>query len=273
MDLARLLSLEGQTALVTGASRGIGQAIATTLAGAGAQVVLTARSLDGLEATRAAIEADGGKAVVVPADLDDDADLRRLFDAATAAGDGVDVLVNNAAAHRLAMLGPSHRMPIESFDATVRTNLRAPFLLTQLVVNDMIERGRGGAVIHVTSVSESVGAANLAAYSATKAAMARWAEASAAEWGAYDIRVNCVAPGLTETEAAKGVWGDPAVRAKVEATTCLGRLGQPEDIGLATLFLASKAAGYITGQTLHVDGGTIVGTFAGDRKPPRPSTS
>jgi NAD(P)-dependent dehydrogenase (short-subunit alcohol dehydrogenase family) len=273
VDLAGLLSLEGQTALVTGASRGIGRAIAIALGGAGARVVVTARSVDGLLETKSAIESDGGQAVVVPADLDDDGELQRLFEAATAAGDGVDVLVNNAAAHRLAMLGPSHRMPMESFDATVRTNLRAPFLLTQLVVNDMIERGNGGSIVHVTSVSQAVGAANLAAYSATKAAIARWAEASAAEWGAYDIRVNCVAPGLTETEAARGVWGDPAVRAKVEATTCLGRLGQPEDVGLATLFLASKAAGYITGQTLYVDGGTIVGTLAGDRKPPRPATS
>jgi NAD(P)-dependent dehydrogenase (short-subunit alcohol dehydrogenase family) len=197
--------------------------------------------------------------------------MRRLVEEATAAGDGIDILVNNAAAHRLSMLGPAHRMPIESFDATVLTNLRAPFLLTQLIVNGMIERGKGGAVIHITSVSQAVGAANLAAYSATKAAVARWAEATAAEWGAYDIRVNCVAPGLTETEAARGVWGDPEVRARVEATTCLGRLGQPEDIGLATLFLASKAAGYITGQTLHVDGGTVVGALAGDRKPRRPA--
>jgi len=271
VDLGRLLSLEGRTALVTGASRGIGRAIATTLAGAGARVVVTARSQDGLEETKAAIESDGGSAVVVPADLDRDDELRRLVGTATAAGDGVDILVNNAAAHRLSMLGPSHLMPIESFDATVLTNLRAPFLLTQLVVNDMIERGRGGVVIHITSVSQAVGAANLGAYSATKAAVARWAEASAAEWGAYGIRVNCVAPGLTETEAARGVWGNPEVRAKVEASTCLGRLGQPEDVGLATLFLASDSAGYITGQTLHVDGGTVVGTLAGDRKPRRPS--
>ena len=222
---------------------------------------MTARSADGLEATKAEVEAAGGSAVAITADLQDEAEPLRLVEEATAACGAIDILVNNAAADRWSMAGPAHLMAVEDFDATVLTNLRAPFLLTRLVARGMIERG-GGAIVHVTSLGGDIGAANLAAYSATKAALTRWAEATAAEWGPYGIRVNCVAPGFIQTEGSRGSWSDPQRRARIEAATSLGRLGQPKDIGLATLFLVSEAGAFITGETLHVDGGFLVGLVA-----------
>ena len=258
MDLAEHFSIHGRTALVTGGSRGIGRGIATTLAAAGATVIVTARSANGLEETKAEVEAAGGSAVAIPADLQDEAAPLRLFEAATASCGAIDILVNNAAADRWSMAGPAQLMAVEDFDATLVTNLRAPFLLTGLVARAMIEGG-GGAIVHVTSLAGDVGAANLAAYSASKGALTRWAEATAAEWGQYGIRVNCLSPGFIQTEGARGSWGDPQRRARMEAATSLGRLGQPKDIGLATLFLVSDAAAFITGETLHVDGGLLVG--------------
>ena len=271
MDFPGAFSLSGRTALVTGASRGIGAGVARVLGQAGAHVILTARSAEALNDVAREITDAGGTATAVPADLAAADGIDELLAAAAALGP-IDVLVNNAAAHRLSMAGPSHLMSIEDFDTTMDVNVRSLFQLTQRIVRGMIEAGQGGSIVHVTSVAASVGPANLGIYAASKAALATWAQASAAEWGAYGIRVNCVAPGLIETEASRGAWEDPARRAAHEAANCAGRLGHPDDIGWATLYLASPAAAFVTGTTLQVDGGLVVGTMAGDRKPSRRSS-
>ncbi len=255
MELPDVFSLTGKTAIVTGASRGIGRGIATVFAEAGANVVLAARGIDNLNEVKAEIDAAGGSALVVPTDVGIDADLQRLVTETKAAFGGVDVVVNNAAAQRWALTGPAHEMPVENLDATMHINMHAPFLLSQLAAQDMIAREAGGAIVNITSIAGWMGIASLGAYSASKAALMRWSEATASEWGEFGIRVNCVGPGFIKTDETRGVWDDPEALARVVATTPVRRIGAPEEIGYAALFLASDAAAYVTGQTLYVDGG------------------
>jgi NAD(P)-dependent dehydrogenase (short-subunit alcohol dehydrogenase family) len=255
MPLADLYRLEGRTAIVTGASRGIGRGIATVFAEAGANVVLAARGVDNLREVKAHIDAAGGRALVVPTDVGIDADLEQLVETTKSEFGAVDVVVNNAAAQRWALTGQAHEMPVENLDATMHINLHAPFLLSQLAAQDMIERKSSGVIVNITSIAGWMGIAGLGSYSASKAALMRWSEATAAEWGPLGIRVNCVGPGFIKTDETRGVWDDPAALKRVVSTTPVGRIGDPEEIGHAALFLASDAAAYITGQTLYVDGG------------------
>jgi len=255
MELANLYRLDGRAVIVTGASRGIGRGIATVFAQAGANVVLAARGVENLIEVKAEIDAAGGSALIVPTDVGIDGDLERLVVETKSAFGGVDVVINNAAAERWALTGPAHEMPVENLDTTMRINLHAPFLLSQLAARDMIDRGSGGAIVNITSIAGWMGIASLGGYSASKAALMRWSEATAAEWGEFGIRVNCVGPGFIRTDETRVVWDDPAALNHVINTTPVRRIGDPEEIGYAALFLASDAAAFITGQTLYVDGG------------------
>lgn len=240
--------LDGRAALVTGASRGIGAAIARALDGAGARVALVARTRSRLEEVAAELEHDP---VVLEGDLSRSEVPGELAAAALAALGPVDVLVNNAAvAHR----SPSVGLDPAVIDMLYTVNVRAPLLLISALLPTMIERGRG-SIINLSSVSGVVGTPNRAPYAATKGAVDAATRSLAVELGAAGIRVNSVAPGAVDTDLWAKNRAVPGVIEQVEAQTPLGRWGAPSDIADAVVFLASDAARFVTGETICVDGG------------------
>ncbi len=239
--------LKGQVALVTGASRGIGRAIATTLAAQGAVVIGTATSEAGAASIGEALAAHGGRGVVL--DVRDAAACDALIESVQKERGSLGILVNNAGItqDRLAM-----RMKDEDWDAVIQTNLSAVFRLSRGVLRGMI-KAHGGRIINITSVVGSSGNAGQMNYAAAKAGVAGMTRALAREVGSRGITVNCVAPGFIDTDMTKAL-----AASQVEALTAqipLGRLGSPDDIAAAVAFLASPGAGYVTGTTLHVNGG------------------
>jgi len=244
-------SLAGQVALVTGASRGLGRAIALELARLGAIVVGTATSESGAAGISAALAdagaAQGSKGVVL--DVNDGAKAQALVDELVTTLGSLNVLVNNAGITRdtLAM-----RMKDDDWDAVLDTNLKSVFRLARAALKPMMKQ-RQGRIINITSVVGSSGNPGQANYAAAKAGVAGMARALAREVGSRGITVNCVAPGFIETDMTKDL-GEKQTAALLGQIP-LGRLGQPEEIAAAVAFLASPAAAYITGTTLHVNGG------------------
>jgi 3-oxoacyl-[acyl-carrier protein] reductase len=239
--------LEGQVALVTGASRGIGRAIATMLDAHGARVVGTATTATGAAAIDEALSPSGGRGMVL--DVRDSAACDAIIEAVQKDFGSLGILVNNAGITQdtLAM-----RMRDDHWDDVIQTNLSAVFRLSRGVLRGMI-KARGGRIVNITSVVGSSGNAGQANYAAAKAGVAGMTRALAKEVGSRGITVNCVAPGFIDTDMTKGL-----AAAQVEALTAnipLGRLGAPNDVASAVAFLVSPAAGYITGTTLHVNGG------------------
>lgn len=248
-------SLAGQIALVTGASRGIGRAIALELVRQGATVIGTATSADGARGIREALaeaaDAAGGAASGhgEVLDVNDPAAADALLGRLLKEQGRIDVLVNNAGITRdnLAM-----RLKDEDWDAVIATNLSAPFRLARALMRGMM-KARHGRIINVTSVVASMGNAGQANYAAAKAGVEGMTRALARELGSRNITVNCVAPGFIDTDMTRAL--DPAQVEALSQQIPLGRLGRPEDIAAAVAFLASPAAAYITGATLHVNGG------------------
>lgn len=261
MGTLDLFSLAGRNALVTGASAGIGRAVAVALGSAGARVVITARRAAELEKTKALIEKEGGTAIAITTNLDDETEIRRLAGEARERTGGLHVLVNSAAAPRGPTWGPTNDLSLDDFDAAMRMNFRVPFVLTRLVAADMIAAGRRGSIIHLTSSAAQQGTPNMAVYSASKAALTRWAEATAGEWGSHGVRVNCVASGAVSTELTRANFPDERAEylARGGESTALKRLGRPEDIAPVVVFLASDASSHITAASIPVDGGKLAG--------------
>ncbi len=240
--------LQGTTALVTGASRGIGAAIARALDRAGARVALAARDRAALEAVASDLANDP---VVLPVDLATADEARRLAARSLAALGRVDALVNNAAiAHR----GPAIELDADIIDRLYAVNVRAPLLLISGLLPNMIERGRA-SIINLSSVSGVIGTPRRAAYAATKGAIDAATRSLAAELGANGVRVNAVAPGVVDTDLWASNKAIPGVIEQIEAQIALRRWSVPEDVADVVVFLASDAARYVTGETLSVDGG------------------
>ena len=239
-----------QTALVTGASRGIGRAIARTLAEAGFRVVGTATTDSGAAAISEALGALGGKGIVL--NVTDGAALDSAIDAVAKEAGGLHVLVNNAGITRDTL---SMRMKDEDWDAVVDTNLKAVFRACRAATKPMM-RQRYGRIINITSVVGVSGNAGQANYAAAKAGVAGLTRSLARELGARNITVNCVAPGFIATDMTGGL--PEAAKAALLASIPLGRLGQAEEVAHAVAFLASVQAGYITGTELHVNGGMVM---------------
>ena len=241
-----MFDLTGMTALVTGASGGIGSAIATALAVRGARLAVSGSNADKLEQFRAAL---GGEHVALRCDLSDGAQVDALVPRAVEALGGLSILVNNAGVTRdnLAM-----RMKDEEWDAVIRVNLEAAFRLIRAAAKPMM-KARFGRVISVTSVVGATGNPGQANYAASKAGLVGMSKAVAQELASRNITVNCVAPGFIRS-AMTDVLPD-AQKQALTARIPAGDLGTGEDIGAAVVYLASREAGYVTGQTLHVNGG------------------
>lgn len=244
--------LTGQVAIVTGAARGIGRAIALALAQEGAAVVVNYRvQAEAAEQVVQAIRALGSDAVAVQADVTRPEDARALAAAALERWGRIDILVNNAgtALYRL-LLDTS----VEEWDAMMAVHLRGAFNCTQAVLPHMIRAGRG-RIINISSIWGQVGAANEVAYSTAKAGLIGFTRALAKEVGRAGITVNAVAPGAIETDMLNGLSAEE--RAQLAAEIPLSRLGQPEDAAAAVVFLASAAGGYLTGQVISPNGGMV----------------
>ncbi|HUK61349.1 MAG TPA: SDR family oxidoreductase [Stellaceae bacterium] len=247
-----LFDLTGKTAIVTGSSRGIGRAIAGTLAGAGANVVISSRKQDQCETAAAEIRATGGKAAAIAAHAGDPAQLKALVEATRQHFAAADILVCCAGVNP--HYGPMVEMPDAVFDRILDANVKNVLYLAGLVLPEMAAR-RDGAILILSSIAGLRGTRGLGGYAISKAAEMQLARNLALEWGTHNIRVNCIAPGLIRTEFARALWADEALLKRRLEATPLGRLGEPEDIAGAALLLVSPAGRYITGQTLVIDGG------------------
>ena len=246
--MVNAFSLKGKTALVAGASRGIGLAIAWGLGAAGARTILAARSVEKLKAEAEAMTAAGGQASALQLDVTSSDSIRA---AAEAAGD-IDILVNVAGTNvRKAFADYSK----EEYDRILGTNLHGIVELTQLAGTRMIRRGLGGKVVMIGSLMSLMSVPYVSIYAITKGGIGQLTRALAAEWGQYDIQVNCIAPGFILTELNRAMWQDEEMQAWLRGSQANPRLGSPEDIAPLAVLLSGRGADYITGQIIPVDGG------------------
>lgn len=257
MPKQELFDLTGKVAIVTGSSRGIGRAIAERLADAGANVVISSRKASLCEDVAAAINAKQGReaAIALPANISDKGSLQAMVDATLAAWGRIDILVCNAATNPY--YGPSSGIEDDVFRKVLDNNVLANHWLVQMVRPQMAER-KDGAIVIVSSIGGLVGSDTIGAYNISKAADMQMARNLAVELGPQNIRVNCIAPGLIKTDFSKALWDNEKTLGYFETVTPLRRIGNPDEIAGAAVFLASKAGAYMTGQVMVVDGGTTI---------------
>jgi len=244
-----MFSLNGKTALVTGASGGIGAAIARTLAVAGASVAISGTNIEKLNALKNEL---GENTVIVPADLSNAEAVGALIDTAEKELGQLDILVNNAGLTRDTL---AIRMKDEDWDVVLNVNLRAAFILARAALKGMMKR-RTGRIISISSIVGTTGNPGQANYAASKAGLVGMSKALAAEVASRGVTVNCVAPGFIATNMTDALNDEQknTINTKIPA----GRMGTPDDIAAAVLFLASEESAYITGQTIHVNGGMVM---------------
>ena len=250
-----LFDMTGKVALITGSSRGIGRAIAEAYADAGARVVVSSRKQDACDRVAQAIRARGAEAVAIACNVSDRDAIDALAAGAAERLGPIDVVVGNAATNPY--YGPLLAIGDGAWDKVMATNVRSNLWLCNRVIPGMAQRGEG-AVVLVSSIAAFKGDAALGAYAVSKAAEIQLVRSLAAEWGPAGVRVNAIAPGLVRTDFARALWEDDARRAARERVTPLRRIGEPEDVAGAAVFLASRAGAYVTGQCIVVDGGVTI---------------
>jgi NAD(P)-dependent dehydrogenase (short-subunit alcohol dehydrogenase family) len=251
-----LFDLSGKVAVITGSSKGIGRAIAERLAEHGAKVVISSRKAGPCEEVAAAINAQrAGAAIAIPANISSKDDLQRLVDETREAFGQIDILVCNAAANPY--YGPMSGIGDDAFRKILENNIIANHWLIQMVAPEMKAR-RDGAITIISSIAGLRGSPVIGTYGISKAADMQLARNLAIELSPHNIRINCITPGLVKTDFARALWETPEAEKRSSQNTPLRRLGEPDDIAGAAVFLASKAGAWITGQAIVIDGGETI---------------
>ena len=253
--MGEFFDLSGRVAVVTGASRGLGQYFGRALARAGADLVITSRTLESLRDFQKEVEGLGRRAVPVALDVRDHRSIQEMAEAAEAAYGKIDILVNNAGCN---VRKPALEVTPEDWDLVVNTNLRGTFFVAQAIARKMIPRGYG-RIINIGSVTSVFGFAGLAPYTASRGGVKQLTMSLADEWGSQGVTVNCLAPGWFRTEQNKVLYENQAWVEYISDRIPLKRPGRPNDLDGAIVFLASEESRYVTGQTLLVDGGITTG--------------
>jgi len=255
-----LFDLTGKTAVITGSSRGIGKAIALRMAEHGARVVVSSRKIEACETVVRTITDAGGQAIAQACNIGRKEDLQALVDAANRSWGGIDILVCSAGVNVYS--GPTDQMPDDAYDRVMNANVKSQFWLCNMVLPDMARRG-GGSVILISSIGGLQGSDRLGVYCLSKAAEMQMARNIALEYGPRNIRANCIAPGLIRTDFSRALWDDPAFHKQAVLEAPLQRIGEPDDIAAAAVFLAGPGGAFMTGQTLVIDGGRLIGRVIG----------
>lgn len=246
-------SLEGKVAIVTGASRGIGRAISIGLAEHGADVVLAARKPDDLEDATEEVKKTGKKALAIPTNVRRTEELQKLVDGAMKGFGRIDVLVNNAGTNPV--FGPIQDVDERAFDTIMNTNVKAIHFLSAFSREAMLSNDSGGSIINISSLGGIQASDVIGGYSVSKAALNMLTQVCARTWGKDGIRVNTISPGLVKTEFARALWDNEKIYNELVGQSALRRIGLPEDIVGAVVYLASSASSFVTGQNLILDGG------------------
>lgn len=254
MTIKNLFDLTDKVAIVTGASKGIGEQMARGLAEFGAKVVVSSRNQEAVDAVAEQYKADGLEAVGIACHVGDEAQRNHLIEQTVAHYGKVDILINNAATNPY--FGPIDQMTPEVYQKTMSINLDAAMFLSNLVYAEMKKNG-GGSIIHISSIEGLHASAGFAAYNLSKAALVMLAKNQAAEWGSDNVRVNVICPGLVKTKLSKMLWANEAMKRKAEKKIPLNRMAQPSEMAGLAVFLASDASSYMTGATLVNDGGLL----------------
>lgn len=253
--MQNLFDLTGRVALVTGASKGIGQAIAEFYAQAGAKVVVSSRKQEAVDAVATEIKGKGGHAMAIACNVGEETDIQKLIDATLDTYGAIDILVNNAAANP--SFGPVVETSSSSFDKIIAVNVKGPFELARKVY-PIMKAKRSGSVINISSVGGLRPEQGLGIYSMSKAALISLTKVMAKEWGDDNIRVNVICPGLIKTKFSEALWNNEKIMHTMMKMLSLKRVGTPEEIAALALYLASDASSYSTGSVFTADGGFTI---------------
>jgi dehydrogenase/reductase SDR family protein 4 len=255
MDIIEKFQLEGKVAIVTGASKGIGEAIAHALGQTGARVVVSSRNQEAVDAVAAAFREAGIEAAAIAAHVGKPEELQQLTEKTIDAFGGIDIIVNNAAANPV--FGPVENTEGWAYDKIMDVNVKGPFELCKLALPSMKERG-GGAIINISSIGGLSPEPHLGIYSVSKAALLSLTKVMAKEWGAYGIRANAICPGLIKTKFSRALWSNDQILKFIMAQLPVSRVGTVDEVAGLALFLASPAASYCTGGVYTADGGYTI---------------
>jgi len=255
MTMMNKFNLDGKVAIITGSSKGIGEAIARIFAENGATVVISSRKQEACDKVAASLQADGLKALAIACHVGNANDRAALVEKTIAELGGVDILVNNAGTNPV--FGPIEDATEAVFDQIMNVNVKAPWDLANKCLKSMRERG-GGSIINIGSVEGELPEEGLGIYSVSKAAISMLTKSQAKEWGKHGIRVNAICPGLIKTKFSAALWTNEQIMEEIKKASPMGRMGEPDEIAGIALLLASRAGSFITGSLFVADGGFLL---------------